>query len=130
MKFFTQKKFVIQEHHASRSHLHWDFRLEIEGVLKSWAVPKGIPTVLNVKKLAIQVEDHPLDYLNFEGEIAEGEYGAGQISIWDTGLYELLKFEKKRIEFVLYGKKVSGKYILMYWRNKDWLLMKLQNKSQ
>ncbi len=123
MGFSTQKKFVVQEHHASR--LHWDFRLEMEGVLKSWAVPKGIPTSLKAKRLAIQVEDHTLDFLNFEGEISEGEYGAGKIFIWDKGPYDLLKFEKKRIEFVLYGKKVSGKYILMYWRNRDWLLMKL-----
>ncbi len=117
------KKFVIQEHHASK--LHWDFRLEMDGVLKSWAIPKGVPINQKVKRLAIQVEDHSLDFLDFEGEILEG-YGAGRIFIWDTGPYNLLKFEKKRIEFILHGKKVSGKYTLIHWKNKDWLLMKVK----
>jgi len=78
-----------------------------------------------VKRLAVEVEDHTLDFLHFEGEISEGEYGSGKILIWDTGEYDFLKLEKKRIEFVLHGKKVSGKYILLHWKNKDWLLMKV-----
>lgn len=119
------KKFVIQEHHASK--LHWDFRLEMDGVLKSWAIPKGVPINQKVKRLAIQVEDHALDFIDFEGEIPDGEYGAGKIFIWDAGLYDLLKFEKRRIEFILHGKKVSGKYNLIHWKNKDWLLMKAKN---
>jgi len=123
MKSSNLKNFVVQEHHAS--HLHWDLRLEIEGVLKSWVVPKGIPTSPKVKRLAVQVEDHKLSFLHFEGEIPEGEYGSGKIFIWDTGSYDLLKFENNRIEFVLHGKKVSGKYSLIYWKNKDWLLMKV-----
>ena len=123
MNNLNSKRFVIQEHHASK--LHWDFRLEMRGILKSWAVPKGISISPKVKRLAVEVEDHTLDFLHFEGEISEGEYGAGKIFIWDTGAYDLLKLEKKRIEFVLHGNKVSGKYILLYWKNKDWLLMKV-----
>lgn len=104
--------FVIQEHNAS--HLHWDFRLEIKGVLKSWAIPKQPPKQKNLKRLAIETEDHPLSYAGFEGNIPEGNYGAGTVKIWDKGTYELLGFqEDKKIEFRLYGKELEGKYVLV-----------------
>lgn len=102
--------FVIQKHQAS--HLHWDFRLEVEGVLKSWAVPKEPPKETGVKRLAMQTEDHPMEYAKFHGTIPEGMYGAGTVEIWDKGSYELLKKEKNKYAFILHGKKLKGKYFL------------------
>ena len=125
MKCVEKKRFVVQEHHAS--HLHWDFRLEMGGVLKSWAIPKGVPRKAKIKRLAIQVEDHDLDYIDFEGEIEEGSYGAGKVIIWDRGDYSLLCSDRKKIEFILHGKKLSGKYALVHWKEKNWLLMKVGN---
>jgi len=123
-----QKIFVVQKHNAS--HLHYDFRLEMNRVLKSWAVPKEPPKTKNVKRLAIQVEDHPLSYAKFEGEISEGSYGAGKVEIWDHGTYELIKKEPKEIEFKLKGKKMKGKYVLIKTNygtkpEKSWLLFKV-----
>ncbi len=131
-------RFVIQEHHAS--HLHYDFRLEMPEeagsqtiVLKSWAVPKGIPKEINEKKLAVQVEDHPVDYIGFEGIIPEGSYGAGTVKIWDSGQYELLKRDNKVIEVILNGKKASGRYSLVktrgYGGRNTWLLIKNAPKT-
>jgi DNA ligase D-like protein (predicted 3'-phosphoesterase) len=117
-------KFVIQEHHASR--LHYDFRLEMDGVAKSWAVPKGMPEKRGEKRLAIQVEDHSVDYMDFEGEISEG-YGAGQVIIWDKGEYQLLKRDEKGIKVKLEGEKVKGTYVLIKFPKAGenaWLLMK------
>ena len=116
-------RFVVQEHHAS--HLHWDFRLEKDGVLKSWAVPKGIPEEKAVKRLAIQVEDHDLSYINFEGTISEDQYGAGTVKIWDNGIYTLESESPKRILFELNGKRLKGKYTLVYLKENQWLLIKL-----
>lgn len=116
-------RFVVQEHHAR--HLHWDFRLEKEGTLKSWAVPKGPPEKKQVKRLAIQVEDHELDYIDFEGEIAAGEYGAGSVTIWDSGTYTLESESSKSIVFGLKGKRLKGKYSLVHLKDKQWLLIKL-----
>ena len=101
-------RFVVQEHHAR--NLHWDFRLEMEGVLKSWAVPKGVPEKISIKRLAIQVEDHELDYIDFEGEIPEGQYGAGKVKIWDSGTYELESESEKAVSFILNGKRLKGRY--------------------
>lgn len=118
-------RFVVQEHHAS--HLHWDFRLEMDGVLKSWAVPKGVPEKKGEKRLAVATEDHPIEYIDFEGEIPEGQYGAGKVIIWDKGTYEMLERRDDKIEFILNGKRISGRYVLIRLKNqiKNWLLIKL-----
>jgi DNA ligase D-like protein (predicted 3'-phosphoesterase) len=104
-------RFVVQEHFAS--HHHFDFRLEMNGVAKSWAVPKGMPGRKGERRLAIQVEDHAVDYMGFEGEIPEGMYGAGKVVIWDKGEYKLLKRDKKEIKVGLDGEKLKGTYVLL-----------------
>jgi bifunctional non-homologous end joining protein LigD len=117
--------FVIQEHHARR--LHYDLRLENGGVLKSWAVPKGIPESTEEKRLAVQTEDHPVEYAKFEGIIPEGQYGAGTVKIWDTGTFEQKVWEENKIEFTLDGRKLKGRYILVRLKRageKSWLLLK------
>jgi DNA ligase D-like protein (predicted ligase)/DNA ligase D-like protein (predicted 3'-phosphoesterase) len=118
--------FVIQEHHARR--LHYDLRLERDGVLKSWAVPKGIPeTAGGEKHLAVAVEDHPLEYGTFEGEIPKGEYGAGTVSIWDSGTYDTKHWDEKKIEVFLHGKRLNGAYVLVRFGRagkNDWLLFR------
>ncbi|MCK5084054.1 MAG: 3'-phosphoesterase [Candidatus Pacebacteria bacterium] len=138
-----QLRFVIQEHHAS--HLHYDFRLEMleEGdsenyILKSWAVPKNISDGIGIKRLAIQVEDHDMNYIDFEGIIEEGNYGAGEVIIWDNGSYELIskKYndlgELKEIIVMLNGKKIKGEFALIKTRGfgseknkeKNWLIFR------
>jgi DNA ligase D-like protein (predicted 3'-phosphoesterase) len=114
-------RFVVQEHHAS--HLHYDFRLELDGVLKSWAVPKGPPEEPGVRRLAIQVEDHPVDYVDFHGEIPSG-YGAGTVRIWDHGSFELVFREPGKLIFVLHGERLAGKYNLIRTGDtKNWMLL-------
>lgn len=103
--------FVVHRHEAS--HLHWDLRLEMDGVLKSWAVPKEPPMTKDVKRLAVQVEDHPIEYAKFHGIIPEGNYGAGKVEIWDKGKYILEDKNPNKIVFELKGKKLSGKYVLV-----------------
>jgi DNA ligase D-like protein (predicted ligase)/DNA ligase D-like protein (predicted 3'-phosphoesterase) len=118
-------RFVVQEHQASTHH--FDLRFERDGVLKSWAVPKGIPEKSGVRNLAIRTEDHPLEYADFEGTIPRGEYGAGEVRIWDHGLYEPLKWEEDKIEVVLKGARISGLYVLVRFKRageNDWLLIK------
>ena len=115
-------RFVIHKHKAT--HLHYDFRLEIEGVLKSWAVPKGVPEEAGIKRLAVAVEDHQLDYIDFEGIIPEGQYGAGTVEIWDNGDYELESMEKGKIVFRLKGGKVKGRYALIHTQGGNWLIFK------
>jgi DNA ligase D-like protein (predicted 3'-phosphoesterase) len=117
-----QARFVVQEHHARR--LHWDFRLELDGVLKSWAVPKGIPEEPGVKRLAVPVDDHALDYIDFEGEIPEGQYGAGQVRIWDSGTYTLTERGSGKLHFTLSGSRLSGDYILTEMKDGQWLIFK------
>lgn len=138
-------RFVIQKHDAS--HLHYDFRLEMDGVLKSWAVPKGPSTDPEIKRLAMMVEDHPYDYRNFEGIIPKGQYGGGTVIVWDEGTYipfepeaEDLKAQEKqllhqlrsgKLKFILSGKKMKGAFALVkaYGKGENsWLLMKLEDK--
>jgi bifunctional non-homologous end joining protein LigD len=105
-----EPRFVIHEHHARR--LHWDLRLERDGVLASWAVPKGLPEVPKENRFAAATEDHPLEYLDFEGEIPAGQYGAGRIAIWDRGTYDCLKWEPRKIEVALHGERLDARYAL------------------
>src|SRR3981081_294756 len=115
--------FVVQEHHATS--LHWDFRLERDGVLVSWAVPKGIPPDPKQNHLAVHVEDHPLSYFDFAGEIPEGNYGAGQVTVWDTGTYEVIKWSDREVMVVLHGKRVEGRYVLFQTGGKNWMIHRM-----
>lgn len=103
---------MVQKHQATR--LHYDFRLEIEGTLKSWAVPKGPPTEPGIRRLAVQVEDHPVSCMDFEGDIAEGLYGAGKVEIWDRGEYELRRKEPDQLTFALHRDRLQGEYTLVH----------------
>jgi bifunctional non-homologous end joining protein LigD len=126
------RQFVVQEHHARR--LHWDFRLQFGGVLKSWAIPKGPSMDPNDKRLAVETEDHPIAYGKFEGEIPKGEYGAGQVTIWDSGTWDpppntRAALEKGHLDFVLHGKKLNGAFTLVRLKQREgeknnWLLFK------
>ena len=124
-------RFVIHEHHATR--LHYDFRLEVEGVFKSWAIPKGPSMNPSDKRLAVMVEDHPLEYGDFEGIIPQGQYGAGPVLIWDSGEFETEGnpeegLKKGKLTFTLNGKKLKGTFSLVLMKGrgsgKDWLLIK------
>jgi bifunctional non-homologous end joining protein LigD len=131
-------RFVVHEHHASR--LHFDLRLEIDGVLKSWAVPKGPSMNPNEKRLAVQVEDHPIEYLTFEGEIPPGQYGAGRVYIWDAGTFEpkgadvLGELNRGQLEFILRGNILQGGFVLVEMKGRRsgdkrlWLLIKMKDR--
>ena len=117
--------YVIQEHHASR--LHWDLRFEFDGTLKSWALPKGAPEG-SERRLAVQVPDHAIEYAAFEGIIPQGNYGAGEVKIWDSGTFELESRKPDKIVINIMGKKLEGRYCLLHFRpsEKNWLFFKLK----
>ena len=120
------KIYVIQRHDAS--HLHYDLRLEMNGVLKSWAIPKEPPQAKGLKRLAVQTEDHPLEYVEFEGVIPQGEYGAGKVETWDSGHYESLEIGEDKLVIIINGRRLRGEYCLIKMRpkvdKKNWLFFK------
>lgn len=127
-----KRRFVVQKHAASR--LHYDFRLELDGTLKSWAVPKGVPYTKGEKRLAVHVEDHPVSYINFEGSIPKGQYGGGTVMVWDQGTFEPLSERPSKdlaagkLHFILSGRKLVGEWYLVRLRDgKDWLLIRGKN---
>ena len=128
-----RKRFVIHEHHATR--LHFDLRLEIGGVLKSWAVPKGVSMNPSEKRLAVAVPDHSLGYIDFEGALAEGTYGAGEVRIWDEGEFECAgnveeQLRKGKLIFTFFGAKLKGEFALlkMWNQEKNWLIVKSKDE--
>ncbi len=120
-------RFVVQEHGATTHH--FDFRLEMDGVLKSWAVPKGVSTKPGERRLAVEVEDHELSYIDFEGEIEDGNYGAGTVKIWDRGTYRLVDRKDYKLVFNLAGKKLKGSYVILHTKEKLWLIMKMKHET-
>jgi DNA ligase D-like protein (predicted 3'-phosphoesterase) len=136
----TRKLFVVQKHYATR--LHYDFRLEFNGVLKSWAIPKGLSKLTKDKRLAVQTEDHPLEYAKFQGTIPKGEYGAGKVVTWDIGSYINVKRDDKGkevsfrkclkegyVEIWLEGERFKGGYALIHFKGKNWLAIKMNDKK-
>ncbi|HEX8370038.1 MAG TPA: DNA polymerase ligase N-terminal domain-containing protein [Pyrinomonadaceae bacterium] len=128
-----RKRFVIHEHHARR--LHFDLRLEIDGVLKSWAVPKGVSMNPAEKRLAVAVPDHSIGYINFEGTLAEGTYGAGEVRVWDSGEFETpgdasAQLRKGKLIFTFSGGKLKGEFTLlkMWNQEKNWLIIKSRDE--
>jgi DNA ligase D-like protein (predicted 3'-phosphoesterase) len=118
-----ENMYVIQKHAAT--HLHYDLRLEMDGVLKSWAVPKEPPVEFGVRRLAVQVEDHPVAYATFEGTIPQGEYGAGTVEIWDKGTYKMVDRKEDKLVVEINGQKLRGPYVLVRLKDKkNWLFFK------
>ena len=122
--------YVIQEHHAKR--LHWDLRFEFENVLKTWALPKSPPQKEGEKRLAVVVDDHPLEYALFEGEIPAGNYGAGHVKTWDIGTFDIKEKSSKKMVLKINGKKLKGNYCLLHFRpaEKNWLFFKVKNMKE
>jgi bifunctional non-homologous end joining protein LigD len=116
-------RFVVQEHHARA--LHWDFRLERDGVLVSWALPKGVPPDPDVNHLAVPTEDHPLAYIDFEGEIPRGNYGAGEVHLWDRGTYDTIKWSDREVMVTLHGERVRGRHVLFRTGERQWMIHRM-----
>ncbi len=116
-------RFVIQQHDATR--LHWDLRLEHDGVLLSWALPRGLPWNPKVNHLAVHTEDHPIEYLTFAGDIPDGSYGAGAMTIWDTGTYEASELTDRKAVVILHGERANGRYALFQTRGRDWMIHRM-----
>src|SRR5689334_445077 len=116
-------RYVVQEHHARA--LHWDLRLERDGVLASWAVPKGIPVDPHENHLAVRTEDHPMEYLDFHGEIPRGQYGAGTMTVWDHGEYETFEWEPGKVVVRFEGERVHGRYALFRTGGKNWMIHRM-----
>ena len=118
--------YVIQEHHASR--LHWDLRFEINESLKSWALPKEPPQKIGEKRLAVSVDDHPIEYALFEGEIPKGNYGAGKVTTWDMGTFDVVESGKTKLVVDIHGTRLHGKYCLVHFKpeGKNWLFFKMK----
>lgn len=121
-------RFVVHRHCSA--HPHYDFRLERGGVLRSWAVPRGLPESPGVKRLAVEVQDHPVGYIGFEGTIPEGSYGAGQVEIWDSGTYSEEGWDRDKVVVELAGGRLSGRYAVIRLMDRKWLVMKLQGHGQ
>ena len=119
----SSNRFVVHEHHATR--LHWDLRLQHDGALASWAVPNGIPPEPKENRLAVRTEDHPLEYLEFEGEIPAGEYGAGTMKVWDRGTFELHKWTDDKVELTMSGERLQGRYALFRTKGSDWMVHRM-----
>jgi bifunctional non-homologous end joining protein LigD len=118
-----EARFVVQEHHARA--LHWDFRLERDGVLVSWALPKGVPPDPGVNHLAVPTEDHPLSYIDFEGEIPAGNYGAGDVHLWDRGTYDTIKWSDREVMVTLHGERVHGRHVLFRTGDRRWMIHRM-----
>ena len=119
-------RYVIQKHDASK--LHYDLRLELDGVAKSWAVPKEPSAEEGVKRLAVAVEGHSVDYMDFKGEIEEG-YGKGTVEIWDSGYWEPESVKEKKIVAIINGKRLKGRFTLLNFKDKNWLFFKAKEKK-
>jgi len=122
-----KNRFVVHKHDATTPH--FDFRLEMDGVLRSWAVPKGVSKTSGVKRLAIPTNDHSLDYIDFEGKIPEGEYGAGLVEIFDSGVYAMIERKEASLKFELYGKVLKGTYVLHNFQGKNWILFQMKKEK-
>jgi bifunctional non-homologous end joining protein LigD len=122
-----QTRFVIQQHDATR--LHWDLRLEHDGVLLSWALPRGLPPTPDRNHLAVHTEDHPLEYLTFHGEIPEGSYGAGSMTIWDSGTYDLHELTDTKTVVTLHGERANGRFALFQTRGRDWMIHRMDRPA-